>query len=230
MVFICVHLCSSEDNFFFSFRAVSSCLVVRPNNETTKHTKTHETKTLPYPCLSVDYLFLIRIIRVIRGQLFLRRSGAEGRSFAWRAGEGRQIGIGVTALTKQLAEHFGAERGVMINSVREGSPAAKAGLKAGDIIVEIDGKPVNSDMDLIRSINEKKEGDVSLTIVRDTKQQTITVTPEASKDAGFMFRTGDDDGVFAPGAPALPSQMSIPRPPMPGVPGKLTTLFPGRVL
>src|SRR5437764_5927115 len=54
--------------------------------------------------------------------------GGESKSFAWRSGEGRQIGVSVYALTKQLGERFGVESSVMINDVREGSPAAKAGL------------------------------------------------------------------------------------------------------
>lgn len=109
-----------------------------------------------------------------------------------RAGEGRVIGVGVTTLTKQLAEHFGVANGVMINNVRENSPAAKAGLKAGDIITECEGKSVKREMDLVRSINEKKEGDVTLTFVRNGNRQTITVTPEKSKESGFLFETGDD--------------------------------------
>lgn len=117
----------------------------------------------------------------------------EGRSFVWRAGEGRMIGIGVMPLTKQLAEHFGVASGVMINNVRENSPAAKAGLKAGDIITECEGKAVKREIDLIRSINEKKEGNVQLTFVRNGNRQTITVTPEKSKDSGFIFETEDND-------------------------------------
>ena len=62
------------------------------------------------------------------------------------------------------------------------SPAAKAGLKAGDIIVEAEGKEVKGEGDLIRAIAEKKEGDVTLTIVRDRNRQTIRVTPEEAKD------------------------------------------------
>lgn len=116
----------------------------------------------------------------------------EGRSFTWRAGEGRMIGVGVTPLTKQLAEHFGVANGVMINNVREDSPAAKAGLKAGDIIVESEGKAVKREIDLIRTINEKKEGDVQLTIVRNGNRQTVTVTPEKSKESGFFFETSDE--------------------------------------
>ncbi len=95
----------------------------------------------------------------------------------------RQIGISVMPLTKQLGEYFGIEsgKGVLINNVRENSPAAKAGLKAGDIIVETDGKAVSNNSELIRTINEKKEGDVTLTIIRDRNRQTISVTPEKIK-------------------------------------------------
>jgi serine protease Do len=133
-----------------------------------------------------------------RGELLPRvygMPGGEGQSFVWRAGEGRVIGVGVTALTEQLATHYGVENGVLINEVRENSPAAKAGLKAGDIIVEIDGKAVKGELDIMKAVNAKKEGDVQLAIVRDGKRQTVTVTPEKSKDSGFIFRTEDkDDG------------------------------------
>src|SRR5215203_2063251 len=57
-------------------------------------------------------------------------------SFVFGMNPGRRIGIAVTALTKQLSQHFGVESGVMVSDVRADSPAAKAGLKAGDIIVE----------------------------------------------------------------------------------------------
>ena len=128
---------------------------------------------------------------------------AQGRSFTFARG-GRQIGVGVAGLTDQLAKHFGVEGGVMISEVRENSPAARAGLKAADIVVEADGKPIKSELDLIRAINSKKEGDVQLTIVRNGKRQTISVTPEASKDNGFVFGFGDENGVALPATPAMP--------------------------
>ncbi|HRI02560.1 MAG TPA: PDZ domain-containing protein [Pyrinomonadaceae bacterium] len=154
--------------------------------------------------------------------------GGEGKSMVWRAGEGRMIGVGVTPLGKQLAAHFGVESGAMIDEVRENSPAAKAGLRAGDIIVEADGKAVKGDIDLIRTINGKKDGDVSLTIVRDGKRQTISVTPEKSKDAGFVFGSDGDGMVIAPGKldlkqPAIPSMPAI-------APVPMTMFRPGRIL
>lgn len=133
-----------------------------------------------------------------------------GHAFAWRVGEGRSIGVGVMPLGRQLAEHFGVETGVMVENVRENSPAAKAGLKAGDIITEIDGKAVKGQIDLIRGINEKKEGDVILTIIRDRNRQTVTVAPEKSKGDGFFLRSGDGDEGF----PVAPEGMRI-RPAVP---------------
>lgn len=85
----------------------------------------------------------------------------EGKNFVWKMGERRQIGISVYPLTKQLSENMGVESGVMINNVREDSPAFKAGLKAGDIIVEASGKAVKNNMDLMRTINDKKKATFS---------------------------------------------------------------------
>jgi len=150
--------------------------------------------------------------------------GTPDQPFVWRSGSGRRIGVGVTSLTKQLSEHFGVTSGVMINEVRADSPAAKAGLKAGDIIVEIEGKEVKGDIDLIRAVAEKKEGDVTLTIVRDRNRQTIRVTPEEAKDGFNRFF----EFPATPDAPAAGQQfrMTVPMTPVP-----MTRLnFPGRVL
>lgn len=99
---------------------------------------------------------------------------------------GRQIGVGIVPLTKQLGDYFGASegRGLLINEVRENSPAAKAGLKAGDVIVAADGKSVGEAPELIEAINAKKEGEVTLSVIRNKKKETVKVTPETRKDDG----------------------------------------------
>lgn len=120
--------------------------------------------------------------------LFPAAPNIDKNIFVYRPG-GRQIGVGVTALTEQLGDYFGiAEgKGLLINDVRENSPAKKAGLKAGDIIIEADNKKVSEISDLTRILNEKKEGDVNLTIIRDRNRQTIKVTPEMSKGESMKF-------------------------------------------
>lgn len=150
--------------------------------------------------------------------------GAPGAPMTWAFGSRRQIGVGLTPLTKQLADHFGVDGGALVNSVRENSAAAKAGIKAGDIIVEADGKAVKGDFDLIRSLGEKKEGSITLTIVRDRNRQTISVTPEEVKggfDNFFEFSTPD-----VPGAPQTPGVFRMTRPAVPATPGAPATPLP----
>ena len=89
-----------------------------------------------------------------------------------------QIGVTVTPMRDQLAQYFGVDGGLLIDSVRNESPASKAGLRAGDVILELGGGPIKSAMTVVRSIDDKNDGDVVLTIVRDRKRTTITVTPE----------------------------------------------------
>jgi membrane-associated protease RseP (regulator of RpoE activity) len=95
-------------------------------------------------------------------------------------GNHRRIGIGTMGLTKQLADYFGIAdaKGVLVTSVADDSPAAKAGIKAGDIITAIDGEKIEGAGDLARGINKKKDGDVTLTVIRNKNQKTVTVTPK----------------------------------------------------
>ncbi len=150
---------------------------------------------------------------------------AEGDTFVWRAGSSRQIGVSVSPLTKQLGDHFGvAEGALLINTVRDNSPASKSGLRAGDIIIEVDGKTVKGDFDLIRAIGAKKDGDVELTIIRDKNRQTIRVTPEAGKTGPMFdsFQNGQQGfellrrlipaNPAAPGGPEPPLPMTLFRP------------------
>lgn len=135
--------------------------------------------------------------------------------FVFRTGANRQIGVGVAPLNKQLADFFGVAsgEGLLVNNVRENTPAARAGIKAGDVIVEADGKAVKNDSDLIRALNDKKDGDIVLTVVRDKNRQTISVTPEVSKAAPAQFRGFENfnqpDG-FRPQAPAMPAAPAPP--------------------
>ena len=114
----------------------------------------------------------------------------EGTQMFSLFGSTRRIGVTTTSLTKQLADFFGVVdgKGVLVTSVSENSPAAKAGIKAGDVITAVDGEKVEGSGDLARAISKQKDGDVTLTIVRDRNQRTIKVTPEKSENE--LMRTG----------------------------------------
>jgi putative serine protease PepD len=67
--------------------------------------------------------------------------------------------------------------GALIQEVTSGSPAAKAGLQVGDLVVELDGQAVTSKDDLVGRIRDHQPGDrVTLKLVRDGKEQTVTAT------------------------------------------------------
>ena len=111
-------------------------------------------------------------------------------NFSFSLGNTRRIGVSTMELTKQLADYFGitSGKGVLVTSVIDDGPAAKAGVRAGDVITAIEGEEVDSPGDLSRVINRKKEGEVTLTIIRNKSQQTIRVTPSEAKVPGTLDR------------------------------------------
>ena len=71
-----------------------------------------------------------------------------------------------------------AADGVMVNSVMENSPAEVAGIKSGDIILEVDGKPVHTWGDIQRIINAEKEGEeIDLVVKRDGRHEEYSLQP-----------------------------------------------------
>ena len=92
----------------------------------------------------------------------------------------RRLGVSTTELTKQLADFFGVPggKGVLVTAVTEDDPAAKAGLKAGDVITSIDGEAVDSAGDISRIVNSKKEGEVTVTFIRNKTQQSVRILPK----------------------------------------------------
>lgn len=87
---------------------------------------------------------------------------------------GRRLGIQTQELTSQLGQYFGAADGVLVTSVEENTPAQTAGLKAGDVITKIDGQAVDDTAALRRRL-ASATGTVELTVVRDKKEQTLSV-------------------------------------------------------
>lgn len=92
---------------------------------------------------------------------------------------GRRLGVTVEDLSHQLADYFGAKDGVLVSSVTDGSAAARAGLKAGDVITSIDGKTVTSREELTRGLRETTTDDVTIGIVRDKKEMSVKATIES---------------------------------------------------
>jgi S1-C subfamily serine protease len=78
--------------------------------------------------------------------------------------------------------HLLAESGILVVSIEENSPAQRAGLSEGDIIVGFDGQPTAGIDDLHRMLTEEKVGvKTMLTIIRQTEKLNLTIVPEESK-------------------------------------------------
>jgi membrane-associated protease RseP (regulator of RpoE activity) len=87
-------------------------------------------------------------------------------------------GLMVENLTPQLGEFFGAKggKGILIRSVEKGSRGEKAGFRAGDVIVRVNEEAVTDTSDFGHALRSRKDNKASITVVRDKKEQTLTLT------------------------------------------------------
>jgi len=91
------------------------------------------------------------------------------------------IGIAYTELTEEMAQAFDlpVKKGVVIGSVAPGSPASRARIKRGDIIVTMDRKAIEDASQIQEFIREAEVGKrVRLTLIRDSKRMNVTVVLE----------------------------------------------------
>jgi membrane-associated protease RseP (regulator of RpoE activity) len=96
------------------------------------------------------------------------------------AGKGR-LGISVLEISPDLRAHLGAprDRGVLINTVRPDSPAAKAGIAVGDVVTEVDGAPVEGASQVLAAMSDRKKGEmVDVALVRAGKSMTVRARME----------------------------------------------------
>jgi serine protease Do len=130
----------------------------------------------------------------INSQIYSRSGGFMGISFAipiddairvadqlrgptGRVSRGR-IGVSIDQVTKDVAESIGLGRpqGALVRSVEAGSPAEKAGVEAGDIIITFDGRTIERSSDLPRMVGNTKPGSrATLTVFRRGSQRDLSV-------------------------------------------------------
>jgi membrane-associated protease RseP (regulator of RpoE activity) len=106
--------------------------------------------------------------------------GRSGDAFTFDfMGARPRLGVQVVELTDQLARHFGVPDGILVSGVRSGSAADKAGLRAGDIILKVDGEAVASGRELVRRVARGDSArQVTLTVQRDGKPMDVRVQLE----------------------------------------------------
>ncbi len=136
----------------------------------------------------------------------------------WSLGRGSALYVGamMDPVDAQLANYIGVTQGtgLLVRSVDSKSPAATAGLKEYDVVLKINQDPLSTRADWERKLRENYGKSVQLTIVRDRKQQTLTMqagTPKNQKKRsqlewpGFASSQADIEGLVASATENMPA-------------------------
>jgi len=115
-----------------------------------------------------------------------------------RAGR-NYLGVRVLSMTEDLRAYFKAPRGrgLLVSRVEEDTPAGKAGLRAGDVIIAVDGKGISDRSDIAQALSDHEAGDrVPVKIIRDGAEKNLDVEiaeRHAPRRHGAFFFPGDHD-------------------------------------
>ena len=151
-----------------------------------------------------------------------RARTATNRSFNIRIGKNSYLGIGVSEIDAERAKALNLKevRGVEVKSVDRDSPAAKAGLKESDVVLEYNGQRIEGTEQFIRLVRETPiDRQVKLLVSRNGGTQTLTATI-GHRAEQYSFLTGDghdsDLTVEVPPMPPMPAMPEMPT--MPAMP------------
>ncbi|MDH4064556.1 MAG: PDZ domain-containing protein, partial [Acidobacteriota bacterium] len=135
-----------------------------------------------------------------------------------------KLGVTVQPVTPEIAASLGIEqaRGGLVSEVEDGSPAARAGLRQGDVITAIDGHPVPDANALRNQVAGTRPGTtVAVDVLRDGRHETLSAqlverTPSVEEaDASSARQNGDDEAALglalSPLTPPLRDQLELPR-------------------
>jgi serine protease Do len=165
----------------------------------------------------------------INSQIYSRTGGYQGLSFAipidvalnveqqllnnGRVSRGR-LGISIQELNQSLADSFGLEKpiGALVGSVTAGSPAATAGIQAGDIIVKLNGKTIETSSELPPQVAAIKPGtEVTLEVLRGGKSQELTAKVGETEEAQLASNESPDAPKGRLGVAVRPLSPNDPR-------------------
>lgn len=111
----------------------------------------------------------------------------------------RSSGMMIENLTPQLGEFFGVKggNGVLVRSVEKGSRAEQAGIRAGDVIVKINGSAVNDCSDFSRLLRSRTSTKATVIVMRDRREQTLTLNLPEKRTGSIQQEDCEDLGQAA---------------------------------
>lgn len=128
------------------------------------------------------------------GMHWFGEHGAHAFHLGEGGGKAGYLGVMLTPMTPELRAHQGVpeEAGVLVSKVMEDSPAARAGIRVGDVVSAVDGEAVGTPRDLAAAIRGRKDGDVvTLELWRDGTVQNLTTAVEQREGLGPVVRRFD---------------------------------------
>lgn len=103
---------------------------------------------------------------------------------------GNQLGVTTSSVSEQLREYFGVKNGVLVTSVTDDSAASRAGVKAGDVIVSLNGRSIDDASELREEMQRLDAGEeFTLEIVRDRKPMTLKGKAQERPSRRWTTRT-----------------------------------------
>src|SRR5271165_7040523 len=103
-------------------------------------------------------------------------------------------GLMVENISAQLGDFFGVKdgKGVLVRSVEKGSRGEKAGFRAGDVVVKVNNQPVRDTSDFTHAIHSVSGPTAAVTVMRDKREQNLTLTLPEKKDSGILLEESLD--------------------------------------
>jgi serine protease Do len=103
-------------------------------------------------------------------------------------------GLMVENITSQLGDFFGVKdgKGVLVRSVEKGSRGEKGGFRAGDVVVKVNNQPVHDTSDFTHALRSSSGATAAVTVIREKREQTLTLTLPEKKDSGSLLEDGFD--------------------------------------
>lgn len=128
-----------------------------------------------------------------------------------------RMGVSLQSMSPQLAEYFGltGRNGALVLYVYPDSPAAKAGIKAGDVILSVDGETTENPVKVHDALQSKPEGSIEVRVLRDKQEKALTVQLVKAKTSLFVspdeFDVAEPEIHIAPIPRVLIEPIHIPR-------------------
>ena len=151
------------------------------------------------------------------------RAKTEAHRIAMQRGSS-YLGIAVVEIDSDRAKalHLKEERGVEVTCLDPGSPAEKAGLKAGDVVLEYNGEHVQGGEQFIRLVRETPAGHTAKLVVwRNGANETLTAAVGQRPPGAFAFQFNGED--FTPEMPPMPPTPVMPSIQIPDIPRSFMT-------